>query len=69
MLSLFCKSRNIQVIGYSPLGSPDAPWIDTDIHPPLVDRPVILETAEKYHKDPGQVVLRYLVRIQKIYLL
>ncbi|XP_065209896.1 1,5-anhydro-D-fructose reductase-like [Planococcus citri] len=60
MLSLFCKSRNIQVIAYAPLGSSDAPWIDTDIHPPIIDRPVILETAEKYNKDPGQIVLRYL---------
>lgn len=46
----FCKSKDIIVTAYSPLGSGDAK---------LLDDPKLKELATKYKKTPAQIILRY----------
>ncbi|XP_063231296.1 aldo-keto reductase family 1 member B1-like isoform X2 [Bacillus rossius redtenbacheri] len=57
----FCKARDIVVTGYSPLGSPDSPFLKPGA-PMLLDDPKLQELAKKYKKTPAQVVLRYSVQ-------
>ncbi|KAG7190362.1 hypothetical protein KM043_006473 [Ampulex compressa] len=51
----FCKKHNITVTGYSPLGRPG----NRLGVPNSLDNPKIVEIAQKYHKTPAQVALRY----------
>lgn len=51
----FCQSKNVAVTAYSPLGSPGN-------HPNekhLLDDIVFQEFAQKYHKTPAQIALRW----------
>ncbi|XP_033757453.1 aldo-keto reductase family 1 member B1-like [Pecten maximus] len=54
----FCKSKDIVVVAYSPLGSADRPWAKPS-DPTLLEEPEILKMAARCNKSAGQVVLRW----------
>ncbi|VDK46832.1 unnamed protein product [Anisakis simplex] len=63
-LRQYCRSRNIAVTAYAPLGSPgrkdfrpDGFWPEGE---PLKD-PTVQVVAEKHKKTPAQILLRFLV--------
>ncbi|XP_058796898.1 aldo-keto reductase family 1 member B1-like isoform X2 [Phymastichus coffea] len=60
-LSEFCKSKDILITAYSPLGAPKRPWMQEG-EPVLLEDPKITEIAEKYEKSTAQVVLRYQIQ-------
>lgn len=47
--------NNITIIGYSPLGRPS----DAGDRKIALKNPKVQELADKYHKNPGQILLRY----------
>eukprot|EP01018_Ginkgo_biloba_P000630 Gb_08168 [translate_table: standard] len=51
----YCKSVNIHVSAWSPLGGPGASWGTFSV----LQIPVILEIAHKHAKTPAQVALRW----------
>lgn len=56
----FCKSHNIHLTGYSPLGSGDRPEVlKASNEPSLLENPVIKEIAEKHEASPGQVLIKW----------
>ncbi|KAI1278478.1 Aldo-keto reductase family 1 member A1 [Halotydeus destructor] len=57
----FCKSRDIQLQAYSPLGSPDRTWATKD-EPQLMEEPIIVGLAEKYKKTPAQILLKFQIQ-------
>lgn len=57
----FCKSKDITVTAYSPLGSPDRPWAKEG-EPKLLEDPKLVKLAEKYKKSVAQILLKYQVQ-------
>ncbi|XP_010529798.1 PREDICTED: aldo-keto reductase family 4 member C11-like isoform X2 [Tarenaya hassleriana] len=51
----FCKSNNIHLTGYSPLGSPGTAFFHADV----MKHPLVKSVAEKTGKSPAQVALRW----------
>ncbi|KAJ8031675.1 Alcohol dehydrogenase [NADP(+)] A [Holothuria leucospilota] len=63
-----CKSKNVTVTSYSPLGSPDRPCVHillfaqfraSDKDPSLLTHPVIKEMSETKGCTPGQLLIAY----------
>ena len=54
-----CKSKNILVNGYSPLGAVD--WAPTNHHwnNSQLEDPLVKQIAKKYKRTPAQVILRW----------
>ncbi|CAM4539918.1 unnamed protein product [Leuciscus chuanchicus] len=53
-----CWSRGLTVTAYSPLGSPDRPWV-TPGQARLLDDPRVVGMAKHYNKSPAQVINRW----------
>lgn len=56
-----CRSLEVCVMAYSPLGSGDRPWASPD-EPSLLQDPRLGAIAQRYHKTPAQVILRWHVQ-------
>lgn len=54
----YLRGEGIVVIGYSPLGSPDSPFLNDD-SPSLLEHPVLHEIATTYRKSVAQILIRY----------
>lgn len=56
----FCKSNNIYLTAYSPLGSGDRPaHFHRDNDPMLFENPVIKKIADKHGASAGQVLIKW----------
>ncbi len=55
-LIAYCKSKNISLTAYSPLGNPG---YRKDAAPKTLEEPVVLDIAKKYNKTPVQVLLNW----------
>ncbi|KAI2664498.1 Aldo-keto reductase family 1 member A1-A [Labeo rohita] len=60
-LVCYCWSRGLSVTAYSPLGSPDRPWVTSE-EAHLLDDPRVVGLAKRYNKTPAQVIIRWHVQ-------
>lgn len=59
-LRKFCASKDIVLTAYSPLGNPGSKEIAPDLErKDLLADPFVKKLAEKYNKNPGQILIRY----------
>jgi len=64
-IAAHCRSKNIVITAYSPLGSPANPWVKEDDRV-LLNEPKLHEIAKKYNKTPAQILIRYQMDIGNI---
>jgi aldehyde reductase len=57
----FCKSQDVAVVAYAPLGAPDRGWSKAGDPVPL-ENPRILQLAKTYNKTPAQIILKWLLQ-------
>jgi diketogulonate reductase-like aldo/keto reductase len=57
----FCQEKEVRVMAYAPLASPDRPWAPSG-EPILVEDPRLKAIAAKYNKSPAQVIFRWLLQ-------
>lgn len=58
----FCKSFDITITGYSPIGSSGRPWAKKS-DPSVLFDPKIKKLAQKYKKTPAQISIRFLIQL------
>ncbi|RDD36832.1 Alcohol dehydrogenase [NADP(+)] [Trichoplax sp. H2] len=61
LLHEYCKSQNILLTAYSPLGSADRPWKYPN-QPILLNDPIVQDISQKLGKTPAQVLLRFQIQ-------
>ncbi|KAL6609866.1 hypothetical protein ACP70R_039835 [Stipagrostis hirtigluma subsp. patula] len=55
-LRKLCRSTGVHLSAYSPLGSPGSPGYSG---PSVLSNPIVVSVAEKLHRTPAQVALRW----------
>lgn len=60
-LAAFCKSKDIKIVAYTPLGQMPESRSTKDTPAPHLDDPILTAMGKKYNKSTVQIVLRYLV--------
>lgn len=60
----FCKSKNIPITAYSPLGTRGLVKLlnKNDSLPDLLTNTTVLTLAKKYNKTPAQIALKHLIQ-------
>jgi len=58
----FCKSKDIVIVAYTPLGRSENSGTPGFPEPTIFD-PKVIEMSKKYNKTPAQIVLNYLVSL------
>ncbi|KAL5006661.1 hypothetical protein ScPMuIL_015467 [Solemya velum] len=58
----FCKSKNVSVTAYCPLGSPWRFNAENLSHPMALEEPVVKDIAASKNKTPAQILLRFLLQ-------
>lgn len=61
-LITFCKTKNIVVTGFSPLGARSYSWLDGKVQGALLEDPVITRIATSHGKSAAQICIRWQVQ-------
>ena len=63
----FCRTHEIQVTAYSPLGCQDRTWSSpNDVQTPLLQNPILLAMSKKHGKSVAQIILKWQVRFVRL---
>jgi len=57
----FCRTRNIHVTAYSPLGSADRPGVKPG-DKQIMDEPGLVDIAKQYNRTVAQILIRYQIQ-------